>query len=154
MKLVLLVFVAVAFSLLVWSGCGLKKETPVFAVTVRSDQAPAPIGPYSQAVKFGRLTFLSGQIALDQTGKLDTSSIEAETHQVMKNLQAVLKAGELDFDQVVKTTIYLSDLRFFKQVNEIYGSYFSIGKFPARETIEVSSLPKGARIEISMIAAN
>jgi 2-iminobutanoate/2-iminopropanoate deaminase len=154
MKFVLAAFVPLAFCLLVWTSCGLKKESAVFAVAVRSDRAPAPIGPYSQAVKFGQFTFLSGQIALDQTGKMDTSSIEAETHQVMKNLQAVLKAGDLDFNHVVKTTIYLSDLSFFKKVNEIYGSYFSNGKFPARETVEVSSLPKRARIEISMIAAN
>jgi 2-iminobutanoate/2-iminopropanoate deaminase len=150
------VFHALALILIcvVWTGCAVKKDSAFISSPVRSEDAPAPIGPYSQAIKFGNLTFLSGLIALDQTGKLDTTSIESETNQVMRNLQAVLKAAGLNFNHVLKTTIYLTDLRDFKQVNEVYGAYFKNGHFPARETVEVNALPKGARIEISMIAGN
>lgn len=116
-------------------------------------QAPAPIGPYSQAVKTGNLVFISGQIPLNPaTGELEMQSIEAETHCVMKNLQAVLTQAGSSFDKVVKTTIFLSDMSLFAQVNEVYGSYFS-GQFPARETVAVKGLPKAVNVEISMIAA-
>lgn len=116
-------------------------------------QAPAPIGPYSQAVKTGNLVFISGQIPLNPvTGELEMQSIEAETHCVMKNLQAVLTQAGSSFDKVVKTTIFLSDMSLFAQVNEVYGSYFS-GQFPARETVAVKGLPKAVNVEISMIAS-
>src|SRR4249919_2685629 len=92
----------------------------------KTDKAPAPIGPYNQAVKAGGLLFVSGQVAfIPSTGELDTSSIPAETHQVMKNLEAVLSEAKLTFAHVVKTTIFLSDMSLFAQVNEVYGSYFS-----------------------------
>jgi len=154
MKPLFLVSALLVIGQLVLSGCGTKKDIPASARVIRSTDAPAPIGPYSQATQLGNFTFLSGQVALDAQGKMDTSSIEAETHQVMKNLAAVLKAGNIDFNNVIKTTIYLTSLSNFRQVNEIYGSYFTGGNFPARETVQVSALPKGARVEISMIAGN
>lgn len=120
---------------------------------IQSPAAPAPIGPYSQAVKAGNFLFLSGQIALDpESGGLKMDSVEVETQQVMKNLQAVLQQAGLDFNHVVKTTIFLMDMNDFATVNTIYGSYFQ-GDFPARETVQVAGLPKGVRVEISMVAA-
>jgi 2-iminobutanoate/2-iminopropanoate deaminase len=121
---------------------------------ITSSQAPAPIGPYSQAVRSGSFVFVSGQIALDPaTGGLVKGDIARETEQVMKNLEAILKAAGLDFSKVVKTTIFLKDMGTFPQVNEIYGKYFP-GMPPARETVEVSRLPKDVNVEISCIAAN
>jgi 2-iminobutanoate/2-iminopropanoate deaminase len=119
---------------------------------INTQQAPAPIGPYNQAVKAGGFLFLSGQVALKpETGTLANADITEETHQVMQNLKAVLAASGLDFSHVVKTSIFLSDMDLFAQVNEIYGSYFA-GDFPARETVAVKTLPKNANVEISMIA--
>ncbi len=119
---------------------------------IQTDKAPAPIGPYNQAVKAGGLLFVSGQVALvPATGELETSNIQAETHQVMKNLDAVLSEAKLTFGHIVKTTIFLSDMSLFAQVNEVYGSYFS-GDYPARETVAVKGLPKGVNVEISVIA--
>lgn len=119
---------------------------------IQTDQAPAPIGPYNQAVQAGNLLFVSGQIALKPgTGELVDASVPAETHQVMQNLQAILSAAATGFHNIVKTTIFLSDMALFAEVNEVYGSYFS-GDFPARETIAVKGLPKNVRVEISMIA--
>ena len=118
----------------------------------KTDKAPAPIGPYNQAVKAGGLVFLSGQVAfVPATGELETSNIQAETHQVMKNLDAVLTEAKLTFGHIVKTTIFLSDMNLFAQVNEVYGSYFT-GDYPARETVAVKGLPRGVNVEISMIA--
>ena len=120
---------------------------------INTKQAPAPIGPYNQAVKAGNLLFLSGQIALKPgTGELANKDIIEETHQVMQNLKAVLAEGGMSFNNVVKTTIFLSDMDLFGQVNEIYGKYFE-NSFPARETVAVKGLPKNAKVEISMIAA-
>lgn len=120
---------------------------------INTPDAPAPIGPYNQSVKAGNLLFISGQIALvPGTGELLVASVEEETHQVMKNLQAILKEAGTGFDAVAKTTIFLSDMSLFAQVNEIYGGYFT-GDFPARETVAVKGLPKGVNVEISMIAA-
>lgn len=120
---------------------------------INTPNAPAPIGPYNQSVKAGNLLFISGQIALvPASGELLTAGIEEETQQVMKNLQAVLTAAGTGFDAVVKTTIFLSDMDLFAQVNEIYGSYFS-DDYPARETVAVKGLPKGVNVEISMIAS-
>lgn len=119
---------------------------------VFSAAAPAPIGPYSQAVQSGNTLFVSGQIALDPaTGNLVTGSIEEETHRVMKNLQAILTAAQFSFSQVAKCTIFLKDMNNFPKVNTIYGSYFSSDP-PARETVEVSRLPKDVNVEISCIA--
>ncbi len=120
---------------------------------IETTQAPAAIGPYSQAVKTGNLLFVSGQIPLNQqTGTLITDGIEAETHQVMKNLQAILTAAGTTLEAVVKTTIFLKSMDDFANVNTVYASYFT-GNYPARETVEVSRLPKDARVEISVVAA-
>lgn len=123
---------------------------------INTVNAPAPIGPYSQAVKAGNLLFISGQVALvPGSDTLVTNNVSEETHQVMKNLQAILTEAGLDFSHVVKTTIFLSDMSLFAAMNEIYGQYFgkdSAG-FPARETVAVKGLPKNANVEISMIAS-
>ena len=117
-----------------------------------TDKAPAPIGPYNQAVRANGMLFVSGQVAfIPATGELELSSIEAEAHQVMKNLEAVLEEVKITFEHVVKTSIFLSDMALFAKVNEVYGSYFK-GDYPARETIAVKGLPRGVNVEISMIA--
>jgi 2-iminobutanoate/2-iminopropanoate deaminase len=121
---------------------------------INTAEAPEPIGPYNQAVRAGDLVFISGQIPADPaTGRIVTGDISTETHQVMRNLKAILRAAGLDFPQVVKSTIFVTDLANFGIVNEIYGQYFSQGQFPARETVQVAALPKGVQVEISMIAA-
>ena len=120
---------------------------------INTADAPAPIGPYSQAVKAGGLLFISGQVALKpDTSDIITASISEETVQVMNNLKAILKKAGLEFSNVIKTTIFLSDMNLFAAVNEVYGKFFESG-FPARETIAVKGLPKNANVEISMIAA-
>ncbi|MBC9933669.1 RidA family protein [Chitinophaga qingshengii] len=119
---------------------------------ITTNQAPAPIGPYNQAVKAGNILYVSGQIPVDPaTGELVKSGIVDEAQMVMKNLQAVLKEAGLTFDAIVKTTIFLTDMNDFPKVNEVYGSYFS-GNYPARETVQVAALPKGVNVEISVIA--
>ena len=119
---------------------------------ITTTNAPAPIGPYSQAVQAGNFLFVSGQVAINpENGELNIVNIEEETHQVMRNLKAVLLEAGLTFDNVVKSTIFLSDMGTFGQVNEIYGQYFS-ADFPARETVQVSVLPKNVNVEISVIA--
>lgn len=119
---------------------------------IKTDKAPAPIGPYNQAIKANGLVFVSGQVALDPaSGELQTGTIQAETHQVMKNLQGVLDEAKITLEHVVKTNIYLSDMSLFAQVNEVYGSYFK-GDYPARETVAVKGLPRGVNVEISVIA--
>lgn len=115
--------------------------------------APAPIGPYNQAIMAGGMLFISGQICIDpSTGELKNKDIQEETHQVMHNLKAILQAAEMDFSHVLKTTIFITDMHQFGAVNEVYGKYFESG-FPARETVQVSALPKFVNVEISMIAA-
>ena len=119
---------------------------------INTSNAPAPIGPYSQAVQVDNMLFISGQVALKPgTSDLANADIIEETHQVMKNLKSILSAAGLDFNAVAKTTIFLSDMELFGQVNEVYGKYFK-GDFPARETVAVKGLPKNANVEISMIA--
>lgn len=119
---------------------------------VYSENAPEPIGPYSQAVQAGNMLFISGQIAIQRsTGKIITSTIEEETSQVMSNLGEVLKAGGMNFSNVVKTSIFLKDMNNFPLVNETYGRFFTQSP-PARETVEVSRLPKDVNVEISCIA--
>ena len=118
-----------------------------------TNDAPAPIGPYNQAVLAGNLLFISGQVALvPGSGELNNPDIATETHQVMKNLQAILTAASADFSKIVKTTIFLSDMSLFASVNEVYGQYFDTD-FPARETVAVKGLPKNVNVEISMIAS-
>jgi 2-iminobutanoate/2-iminopropanoate deaminase len=120
---------------------------------INTSQAPAPIGPYSQAVQAGNLLFISGQVPLNPaTGTIEATDIAGETEQVMKNLNAVLIEAGYDFSHVVKTTIFLSDMSLFSAVNDVYGKYFS-GNFPARETVAVKGLPRNVNVEISMIAA-
>lgn len=120
---------------------------------INTPNAPAPIGPYNQAVMTGDMLFISGQVALvPGTGELANADLTEETHQVMKNLQAILTEAGLDFSHVVKTTIFLSDMSLFAAVNEIYGSYFT-SDYPARETVAVKGLPKNVNVEISMIAS-
>src|ERR1700744_2209603 len=120
---------------------------------IYTDNAPAPIGPYSQAVPFGTILFISGQIPLDsKTGNIVSDSIEAETRLVMENLAAILKEAGMDFSNVLKTSIFLMDMGQFGKVNEVYGTYFTSNP-PARETVQVSGLPKGVNVEISMMAA-
>jgi 2-iminobutanoate/2-iminopropanoate deaminase len=120
---------------------------------ITTPRAPAPIGPYNQAIVHNGLLYMSGQIAIDpNSGELVQDSLEAETHQVMRNLQAVLIAAGTDFSKAIKTTIFLSDMALFAQVNEVYGSYFE-QHYPARETVAVKGLPKGVNVEISMLVA-
>lgn len=120
--------------------------------TIEIPNAPSPVGPYSQAIKYNGLTIASGQIAIDpKTGILDTSSIENETLQILKNIDALLEAGNLKRDNILKCSIFLKDMNDFNKVNEIYGSFFN-KPYPSRETIEVARLPKDANIEISFIA--
>ena len=119
---------------------------------IYTSSAPEPIGPYSQAVVAGGFLFASGQVAINpENGELDLSSVAEETHQVMRNIKALLLEAEYEFGHIVKTTIFLSDMSLFAQVNEVYGSYFD-GAFPARETVAVKGLPKGVNVEISVTA--
>jgi 2-iminobutanoate/2-iminopropanoate deaminase len=120
---------------------------------VTSSEAPAAIGPYSQAIRAGNLLFLSGQIPLDPlTGALVEGGVEAQTVQVFRNIEAILKAGGATFDSVVTATVYLADMNDFAKVNEIYGTYFS-SPAPARATVQVARLPKDCRVEIQVIAS-
>ena len=121
---------------------------------IHTKNAPSAIGPYNQAVLNDNILYTSGQIAIDPvTGNLITADIRKETKQVMENLKALLEVVEMDFSNVLKATIFISDMDNYSIVNEIYASYFEEKSAPARETVEVSGLPKSVRIEISMIAA-
>ena len=122
---------------------------------ISTPQAPSAIGPYNQSIKINDTLYISGQIPLiPETMELVSGNIEEETHQVMKNLESILKKAKMTFKNVVKSTIYLDNMKNFSKVNNVYGSYFEKGDEPARETVAVRSLPKGVRIEISMIAVN
>ena len=119
---------------------------------INTKNAPAPIGPYNQAVSANGMLFISGQVAIvPTTNEMFQGSIEEETHRVMQNIEAILKEAGLNFSNAVKTTIFLTDLGNFVKVNEIYGIYFK-DNFPARETVEVSELPRNVNVEISVIA--
>ena len=119
---------------------------------IKTDKAPSAIGPYSQGIVSGNLVFLSGQIPINPTtGSVVSGDIVAQTEQVLKNLQAVLSADGLSFDNVVKTTVYLSDMNEFTAMNEVYGKYFKINP-PARATVQVARLPKDVKVEIDLIA--
>lgn len=120
---------------------------------IYTDKAPAPIGPYNQAVLVGNTLYTSGQIALNPaTMELVLDDIETETKQVMENMKAVLNAAEMTFEHVIKSTIFISDMNDFAKINEVYGSYFDEKTAPARETVQVACLPKNVNVEISMIA--
>lgn len=119
---------------------------------IQTNKVPAPIGPYSQAVIANGFLFASGQIAFDPaTGELVIDNIQSETKQVMENIKAILEEANIDFNHIVKTTIFLSDMQLFAQVNEVYGSYFT-AQFPARETVAVKTLPRNVNVEISVTA--
>lgn len=118
-----------------------------------TEKAPAPIGPYSQAVLSGNTLYTSGQIAINpENGELVTNNIEDETRQVMENMKAVLEAAGMDFENVIKATIFISDMNDFARINTVYGAYFNEKTAPARETVQVACLPKNVNVEISMIA--
>src|SRR6476620_4867204 len=118
---------------------------------IKTSEAPAPIGPYSQAVSTGNMIFISGQICIEpSSGQLKNKDLQEEAHQVMHNLKAILEQAGMDFSHVVKTTIFLTDMNRFSEMNEVYGKYFD-NDFPARETVQVSALPKFVNVEISMI---
>lgn len=121
---------------------------------INTSHAPAPIGPYSQAVMHGSMLYTSGQIAIEPlTGELLKGSIEAETTLVMENLKAVLKAAGMTFEHVIKATIFINDMKQFSAINSVYATYFNEATAPARETVEVANLPKYANVEISVIAS-
>ena len=121
-------------------------------IVINTSQAPAPIGPYNQAILAGDTLFISGQVCIDPAnGQLKNKDLQEETHQVMHNLKAILQAAGMTFSDVVKTTIFLTDMHRFSELNEIYGKYFT-DSFPARETVQVSALPRFVNVEISMIA--
>ena len=143
MKHILLI---VSLILLLFS-CGRKNKKEV----IYTDKAPKPIGPYSQAVRSGGTLFVSGQIALKTDGSFDTSSIETETKQVLENIKVIVESAGMTMGDVTKATIYLKDLKNFSKVNEVYKTYF-VADPPARETVEVKGLPKGAHVEISVVA--
>jgi len=120
---------------------------------ITTTKAPAPIGPYNQAVLSGNTLYTSGQIAINpETGELNLASLKDETTQVMENLKEVLAAAEMTFENVIKTTIFISDMNNFAEINAIYGNYFNEETAPARETVEVANLPKFVNVEISAIA--
>lgn len=120
---------------------------------IRTNDAPAPIGPYNQAILSGNTLFISGQIAINPVnGELELSNIEDETEQVMRNLKAILEAAGMDFENVVKSSIFISDMNNFAAINKVYAKYFNEETAPARETVEVAKLPKSVNVEISMIA--
>jgi 2-iminobutanoate/2-iminopropanoate deaminase len=118
---------------------------------IKTDKSPKAVGPYSQAIIDGNIIFTSGQIHLTPDGKLLDGTIEEQTHQVMKNLKNVLEKAGVSFNEVVKTTIYVTDMSVYGKINEVYGSYLKT-PYPARETVCVKELPLGAKVEISMIA--
>jgi len=121
---------------------------------INTTNAPAPVGPYNQATKFGDLLFVSGQIALDPaTGNLLLDDIETETHQVMKNLKAVLAQADMTFENVLKASVFVSDMNLYSRINAVYAQYFAEDTAPARELVEVANLPKFVNIEISVIAS-
>lgn len=120
---------------------------------INTDKAPAPIGPYNQAVFIGNTLFTSGQIALDPISmELVLDDIETETNQVMQNMKAVLEAADMTFENVVKSTIFIMNMNDFAKINSVYSKYFNENSAPARETVQVAGLPKGVNVEISMIA--
>lgn len=120
---------------------------------IQTDKAPAPIGPYNQAVLVNNTLYTSGQIAINPvTGELELTSVEHETKLVMENLKAILVAADMTFDNVVKTSIFISDMHNFSKINSVYATYFNEKTAPARETVEVANLPKFVNVEISIIA--
>lgn len=119
-----------------------------------TEKAPLPVGPYNQAIMTGKVLYISGQIAINpETGVLNLETIEIETTLVMKNLKSILEAAKMNFENVIKSTIFISDMNNYSKINEVYGQFFNPENAPARETVEVANLPKFVNVEISMIAA-
>lgn len=144
---------AIAIIALIWITMSARNQHAEHNGPVSTPDAPQPIGPYSQAVMRGNAMFVSGQVAIDpKTGNADTADIATETKRVMENIKAILLASKMEMKDIAQARIYLTDLDNFKVVNEVYGSYFGSGPYPARETVEVSALPKGMHIEISCTA--
>ena len=122
---------------------------------IKTKRAPAPIGPYNQAVLLGDILYTSGQIAINpKTGELAIDNIESETTLVMENLKAILEAANMTFENVIKSTIFISDMNNFSKINAVYGRYFETETAPARETVEVANLPKFVNVEIGVIASH
>lgn len=127
---------------------------PIMKKIIQTDQAPAPVGPYNQAIIHSGTLYISGQIAIHPaTGELETGDIEAETRRVMENLSAILAAADLTFEDVIKCSIFVADMNHYSRINEVYATYFNEATAPARELVEVANLPKFVNIEISAIAA-
>ena len=140
--------ITILFGILLFPGFAQKGQKQV----IYTDKAPKPIGPYSQGIRMGNTLYVAGQIAINpETGKMDTTDIESEIRRVLKNLGEVLSAGGMNYSNVVKTTIYTTDLKYFKTINAIYGENFKEAP-PARETVQVVALPGKAHVEISAIA--
>lgn len=148
MKKIILLFVS---AVLVTIGIfSFADKTPTREI-ILTDKAPKPIGPYSQGIKVGNTLYVAGQVGMTIDGKLDTSSVENECKQAINNIKAIVEAAGMNMQQVVKATLYVKDLKNFSKINEIYATYFPQNS-PARETVQIAALPKGARFEISVIA--
>lgn len=148
MKRIVLLFVS---AVLVTIGIlSFADKTPE-RIVILTDKAPKPIGPYSQAIKVGNTLYVAGQVGFTVEGKLDTSSVENECKQAINNVKAIVEAAGMNMQQVVKATLYVKDLKNFSKINEIYATYFPQNP-PARETVQIAALPKGANFEISVIA--
>lgn len=143
-----MLIILLLFTALVFLYCS--KQDSVSREIIVCTEAPAAIGPYSQAIKVGERIYVSGQIALDMNGKLDSSSVSAETERCLQNIKAIVESAGFDLKAVSKCSVYLTDLNSFKEMNEVYSRYFPVHA-PARETIGVKALPKGAHVEISAI---
>ena len=129
-------------------------KKPMKRRIIFTEKAPLPVGPYNQAIMIGKVLYISGQIAINpETGVLNLETIEIETTLVMKNLKSILEAAKMNFENVIKSTIFISDMNNYSKINEVYGQFFNPENAPARETIEVANLPKFVNVEISMIAA-
>lgn len=148
MKKVFLLFISVV---LVTIGIVSFADKTPERLVILTDKAPKPIGPYSQAIKVGNTLYVAGQVGFTLDGKLDTSSVENECRQAINNVKAIIEAAGMNMQQVVKATLYVKDLKNFAKINEVYGTYFPTNP-PARETVQIAALPKGANFEISVIA--
>ena len=148
MKRIILLFIS---AVLVTIGIFSFADKTPERLVILTDKAPKPIGPYSQAIKVGNTLYVAGQVGFTPEGKLDTSSVGNECKQALNNVKAIVEAAGMNMQQVVKSTLYVRDLRNFSKINEIYGTYFPSNP-PARETVQIAGLPKGANFEISVIA--
>jgi len=148
MKKVILLFTSAV--LITFGIFSFVDKTPERLV-ILTEKAPKPIGPYSQAIKVGNTLYVAGQVGFNLEGKLDTSSVENECRQAINNVKAIVEAAGMNMQQVVKATLYVKDLKNFARINEVYGTYFTSNP-PARETVQITALPKGANFEISVIA--